>query len=169
MNTYRPLPAPTQALALLLWLSLAFFTAAVGAIASVTAASFYAELVRPSWAPPAWLFGPMWSTLYTLMGVAAWLVWRQGRLQGTATKNALTLFVVQLAVNALWSWLFFAWRLGAWSFAEIIVLWVMILATLVSFYRVNRLAGLLLVPYLAWVTLATALTFSVWRANPGLL
>jgi translocator protein len=169
MTTYRRPPASTQALALVLWLTLAFITAAVGAIASVTAASFYGELVRPSWAPPAWLFGPMWSTLYTLMGVAAWLVWREGRIRGIATKNALTLFIVQLAVNALWSWLFFAWRQGASSFAEIIVLWVMILATLVSFWRINRVAGLLLLPYLAWVTLATALTFSVWQANPGLL
>jgi benzodiazapine receptor len=164
----RPsLSAPAQALALLLWLTLAFITAAIGAIASVSAASFYAELVRPSWAPPAWLFGPMWSTLYTLMGVSAWLVWRDRGFAGA--RGVLTLFIAQLAVNALWSWLFFAWRQGAWSFAEIILLWVMILATLISFYRINRLAGWLLVPYLAWVTLATALTYSVWRANPGLL
>jgi benzodiazapine receptor len=166
----RSLPsAPAQALALLLWLTLAFITAAIGALASVSAPSFYAELVRPSWAPPAWLFGPMWSTLYTLMGVAAWLVWREGRKTGERTTGALTLFVVQLAVNALWSWLFFVWRQGAWSFVEIILLWVLILATTVSFWRIKPLAGLLLIPYILWVTIAAALTLSVWRANPNLL
>ena len=98
--------APTQALGLILWLTLAFATAAAGAIASVNAGAFYAALVRPSWAPPGWLFGPMWSTLYALMGIAAWMVWREGKLNGANTTGALTLFVVQLVVNALWSWLF---------------------------------------------------------------
>jgi benzodiazapine receptor len=163
------LSAPTQALGLLLWLTLAFITAAVGAIASVNAASFYAQLVRPNWAPPAWLFGPMWSTLYTLMGIAAWLVWREGRKTGVPTSGALTLFVAQLLVNALWSWLFFTWREGAWAFAEVLVLWVLILATILVFWRIKPLAGVLLIPYIAWVTLASALTYAVWRANPGLL
>jgi benzodiazapine receptor len=165
----KPLSVPVQVLGLLVWLTLAFAAAAAGAIASVNAASFYAELARPSWAPPAWLFGPMWSTLYTLMGVAAWLVWREGRKTGARTGGALALFVVQLAVNALWSWLFFAWREGAWAFAEVLLLWLLILATLVAFWRVKPLAGVLLVPYLAWVTLATALTYAVWSANPGSL
>ena len=159
--------APQSALALLLWLTLAFITAAVGAVASINAASFYAELTRPVWAPPSWLFGPMWTTLYALMGVAAWLVWREKGFAGAGA--ALALFIAQLAVNALWSWLFFAWRSGAGAFVEIIVLWLMILATLVLFWRIRPLAGVLLIPYLAWVTLATALTYSVWRANPHLL
>lgn len=166
----RTLPSvPVQTVALLLWLTLSFITAAIGAVASINAADFYATLVRPAWAPPSWLFGPMWSTLYTLMGVAAWLVWREGRRTGTPTRGALALYVAQLAVNALWSWLFFAWRWGAWSFAEVTLLWVMILATLLIFWRIKTLAGVLLIPYLAWVTLATALTYSVWRANPHLL
>jgi benzodiazapine receptor len=163
------LTAPQQALGLLLWLTLAFITAAAGAIASVNAGPFYAELVRPTWAPPAWLFGPMWSTLYTLMGIAAWLVWREGKLNGVNTAGALTLFVVQLFVNALWSWLFFKWHMGAAAFAEVLILWVLILATLLLFWRIRPLAGLLLVPYLAWVTIASALTFAVWRANPNIL
>lgn len=161
--------ASRQALGLLLWLTLAFAAAAVGAVASVNAGAFYARLVRPAWAPPGWLFGPMWSTLYTLMGVAAWLVWREGRANGTRTAGALTLFGVQLVLNALWSWLFFKLQWGIGSFVEVLVLWAFILATLIAFGRVRPLAGALLVPYLAWVTLASALTFSVWRANPGAL
>src|SRR4051812_10810941 len=99
----------SQSLGLLGWLLVAFAAAAVGAIASVDAASFYAQLSKPSWAPPAKLFGPVWSALYTLMGVAAWLVWRSAR----PAKLALALFIAQLLANALWSWLFFAWHKGA--------------------------------------------------------
>lgn len=163
------LSGPKQALGLFLWLTLTFATAAAGSIASVSAGTFYADLVRPAWAPPGWLFGPMWSTLYTLMGVAAWLVWREGRLTGVSTAGALALFVVQLVANALWSWLFFKWRQGGAAFAEVVVLWVLILSTLILFWRIRPSAGLLFVPYLVWVTLAAALTYAVWRANPSLL
>jgi benzodiazapine receptor len=156
-------------LPLLASLALAYAVAALGAIASVSAGPFYAQLVRPDWAPPAWLFGPMWSTLYALMAIAAWMVWRQGRQTGTAVAVALGLYLAQLAVNALWSWLFFTWRQGALAFGEVVVLWLLILATLIAFWRIKPIAGMLLIPYLAWVTLATALTWSVWRANPGLL
>lgn len=150
----------------ILWFALVFLTAVTGTIASLDAGAFYAELVRPAWAPPSWLFGPMWTTLYILMAFAAWVVWREGRRKGIPTTGALTLFVIQLALNALWSWLFFAWRQGAWAFAEVAVLWVFIFVTLIAFWRVKRLAGVLLIPYLAWVTLATALTWAVWQANP---
>jgi tryptophan-rich sensory protein len=156
-----------QALGLLGWLSLTFITAAIGAAASVNAGAFYAELARPSWAPPGWLFAPAWSILYALMAVSAWLVWRARGFAGA--RAALSLFVLQLAVNALWSWLFFAWRQGGLAFAEVLVLWCLIVATVVSFHRVSTLAAVLLYPYLAWVTFASALTFSVWRLNPGLL
>jgi benzodiazapine receptor len=149
------------------WLALCLAAGAVGAVASVDAATFYAELERPSWAPPAWLFGPVWTALYAAMGVAAWLVWR--RPKSELRRMALTLFVAQLAANVLWSWLFFAWRLGAWSFAEVVLLWLLILATIVAFYRVRPIAAMLLVPYLAWVGFASALNFTVWRANPDLL
>ena len=128
---------------------------------------FYAELARPSWAPPGWLFGPVWSTLYALMAVSAWLVWRQRGFAGART--ALLLFIVQLAANALWTWLFFAWRQGGLAFAEVVVLCFLIAATIVSFHRISLLAALLLVPYLAWSTFAAALTFVVWRLNPGVL
>lgn len=101
------------------------------------------------------------------MGVAAWLVWRARGFGGA--RNALLLFVVQLAANALWTWLFFAWRQGGLAFAEILLLLALILATVVSFWRVNRLAAVLLLPYLLWVSFASALSLSIWRLNPALL
>ncbi|MEJ0099822.1 MAG: TspO/MBR family protein [Pseudomonadota bacterium] len=160
-------PLGRQLAALAGWLVLAFAAASIGAVASINAGSFYGALVRPAWAPPAWLFGPVWSVLYFLMGVAAWLVWRA---HGFRThRGALVLFIAQLAANALWTWIFFSWHQGAVACVEILLLWVLIVATVVSFRRRNALAGLLLVPYLAWVTFAAALTFSVWRLNPGTL
>ena len=149
------------------WLLVTFAAAAVGAIASIEASSFYLQLARPTWAPPAGVFGPVWSVLYTLIGIAAWRVWRKGgfRLQ----RAALTLFLVQLVLNALWSWLFFGWHRGALAFADIVLLLVSILATLIAFWRAERLAGALLVPYLAWVSFASALNFEVWKLNPQAL
>jgi tryptophan-rich sensory protein len=113
------------------------------------------------------VFGPVWSALYLLMAVAAWLVWREHgrRMRGVA----LALYVVQLVVNALWSWLFFAWHRGALAFVDVVVLLVLIAMTIAAFMRVRVIAGVLLVPYLAWVAFATALTWAVWRANPALL
>jgi benzodiazapine receptor len=156
-----------QALGLAAWLLVAFAAAAVGGVASAGAGSFYAQLARPSWAPPAWLFGPVWSVLYVLQGVAAWMVWKERGFGGA--RAALGLFLVQLAANALWTWLFFAWRQGALAFAEVLVLWVLIAATIAAFRRVRPLAAALLLPYLLWVSFAAALTFAVWRLNPRLL
>ena len=113
------------------------------------------------------VFGPVWTVLYAVMGIAAWLVWRVGGFR--AARTALTLFLVQLAVNALWSWLFFGWQLGGAAFADIALLWVLIVATLVAFWRVRPLAGVLLVPYLLWVSFAFALNYSVWQLNPQVL
>lgn len=158
-----------QALALFGWVLLAFAAAAVGGVASASAGTFYKELVRPSWAPPGWMFGPVWSVLYVLMGISAWLVWRVRGFADAMSKSALLVFVLQLAANALWTWLFFAWRQGGLAFAEILVLWALIAATIGLFWRVSRLAAALLFPYLAWVSFASALTLSLWRLNPGLL
>jgi tryptophan-rich sensory protein len=161
-------PAPRkQALGLAGWLVASFVTGGIGAIASAYAASLYGELSQPSWAPPAWLFGPVWSVLYVLMGIAAWLVWREHGFRGAPT--ALRLFVAQLFANALWTWIFFVWRQGALSLAEIVVLWLLIASTILAFWRLHRLAALLLVPYLAWVSFATALTASLWRLNSAAL
>jgi benzodiazapine receptor len=161
------IPMSSQLLGLLGWLILAFVAAAIGGLASANAGAFYQQLVRPEWAPPGWLFAPVWSVLYLCMGIAAWLVWRERGFRASGT--ALVLFMTQLAANALWTWLFFVWQQGALAFAEILILWAMILATLVAFWRVRLLAGALLLPYLAWVTFALALTFATWQLNPRLL
>jgi tryptophan-rich sensory protein len=155
----------SQITGLVLWLLLAFAAAAVGAIASIDAPSFYAQLDKPAWAPPAGVFGPVWSALYALMGVAAWLVWRAGGPR----RFALGLFFAQLAANALWSWLFFAWHRGALAAMEVLVLLALIAWTMLAFWRRSRLAAVLLVPYLLWVSFASALTWSVWQRNPALL
>ena len=155
----------SQVAGLLGWLLVVFVAAAVGAAASVDAPSFYAQLSKPTWAPPAGVFGPVWTVLYALMGVAAWLVWRSPGPRSAA----LTLFGAQLGANALWSWLFFAWHRGALAAVEILVLLALIAAMIVAFWRISRLAALLLVPYLLWVSVASVLTWVVWRSNPALL
>ncbi len=159
--------ASRQVVGLLGWLLLSFAAAAIGAIASSQAGAFYGQLVRPGWAPPGWLFAPVWTVLYALMGVAAWLVWR---LHGfKKARSALALFVIQLSANALWTWVFFVWHQGALAFAEIVLLWCLIAATTASFWRLSNVAAALLLPYLAWVTFASALTFATWRLNSDLL
>jgi benzodiazapine receptor len=152
---------------LVLWLLLAFAAAALGGLASVQARTFYAQLTQPAWAPPGWLFGPVWSVLYALMGVAAWLIWR--RRGWRPARAALGLFVLQLALNALWSWLFFAWHRGALAFVDIVLLWLLIVATLLAFWRQRPLAGALLLPYLVWVSFAAVLCYVTWQLNPQLL
>jgi tryptophan-rich sensory protein len=149
------------------WLLLAFAAEAIGAIASIDARAFYGSLRQPSWAPPPWVFGPVWTALYALMGIASWLVWRERGI--LARRMALRLYVAQLAVNTLWSWLFFAWHLGAIAFLDILLLLVLVIATILLFLRVRRLAGALLLPYLCWVGFATALCYTIWRLNPGAL
>lgn len=164
MSSFSP---RQQILGLVGWLAIGFATAATGAIASVQAAQFYAQLARPDWAPPAGVFGPVWSVLYVLMSVAAWLVWREGGWR--AHPKTLALFLVQLVVNALWSWLFFAWHLGAAAFVDVCVLLLLIVATVAAFWRVRALAGVLLLPYLAWVAFAANLCYVVWQSNSFLL
>lgn len=159
-------PARKSLGALAGWLLLCYAVAALGAVASLHAREFYAQFVQPPWAPPAWLFGPAWTLLYTLMAIAAWIV---GRTRASPERRrALLMFFVQLAFSALWSWLFFAWRRGELAFIEVLVLWVAILATLISFWRVRPAAGSLLLPYLAWVGYAAALNGMLLRLNPGL-
>lgn len=165
--TTTSIPRDHPWLGLVGWVALAFVAAAIGAAATADAPGFYAQLDRPTWAPPAWLFGPVWSLLYVLMGVAAWLVWRRHGMAGA--RWPLALFLAQLVANALWSWLFFGWQLGALAFAGVLLLAVLVAATGIAFGRVHRLAAALFAPYLAWVAFASALTFSVWQRNPGLL
>ena len=154
-------------LGLIGWFIVSFSASAVGAVASIQARSFYGQLVQPDWAPPGWLFGPVWTLLYAMMAVAAWLVWRSGGFR--TNRIALSLFLVQLFFNAIWSWLFFAWSLGGWAFADILLLWVLIVATVIAFWRVRPLTGVLLIPYLLWVTFAAVLNYAVWQLNPQIL
>ncbi len=160
-------PRQNSLFALIGWLALCFAASAIGALGSMQAKTFYAGLIQPDWAPPAAWFGPVWMVLYALMGIAAWLVWRAGGF--IRNGNALSLFIIQLGINALWSWLFFAWHLGLWAFADIVLLGLFVLAVLLDFWRVRPLAALLLAPYLTWVGFAAALNFQVWQLNPGLL
>ncbi|SEQ66496.1 TspO and MBR related proteins [Solimonas aquatica] len=162
------LPRPHPFLGFLAWLALCVASSSLGAIASINARSFYASLIRPDWAPPGWVFGPVWSALFLAMAVAAWLVWRVPQ-DSPARSRALRWFVIQLAANALWSWLFFAWHLGGAAFVEVLLLWLLIASTLLAFWRVQRLAALLLLPYLLWVSFAAVLNYTVWQLNPGLL
>lgn len=161
------LPKNQQIVGLVGWLLVSFAAAAIGSAASIQAGPFYGQLERPEWAPPASVFGPVWTVLYALMGIAAWLVWRIDGFRGAWA--ALTLFLMQLAVNALWSWLFFAWHWGGASFADIMVLWVLIVATMITFWRISRLAAALLIPYLLWVSFASVLNYYMWQLNPQVL
>jgi tryptophan-rich sensory protein len=127
-------------------------------------ATWYPTLTKPSFNPPAWVFGPTWTVLYIMMGVAAFLVWREG-FSTAGVKGALALFAVQIALNGLWSILFFGMHQPGWALVEIIALWLAILATMVLFWRVVPLAGMLLLPYLAWVSFATVLNGALWWLN----
>lgn len=151
---------PQRIVAIVLCFGLPFVAAAVGGIASANAPEAYSQLQQPAWAPPSWLFGPVWTLLYLMMGAAAYLVWRRAGWNG-----ALIFFFVHLLFNALWSWLFFAWSLGMWSVADIVVLWLMIAALIAMFGKIDRRAAALLVPYLLWVTYATALNVTLWQRN----
>lgn len=147
----------------------AFVAGAIGSWATFPAVRvWFPLLAKPSWNPPGWLFGPVWTTLFTLMTVAVWLVWREPA-EPVARRWTLGLFVAQLAANALWSWLFFGWQLGGWAFAEVIVFWVLIALTCAAFWRIRPLAGALLLPYLAWVAFASYLNWVLWQANPEIL
>ncbi len=131
-----------------------------GMVTAPAIREWYAALAKPSWTPPRWVFGPVWTLLYPLMAVAGWTVWREGR-----SRIAVLLFLLQLALNAAWPWLFFGRRRPDWAFFDIVALTIVIVATIVAFYRVRRRAALLLVPYLAWVVFAGALNLAVWQLN----
>lgn len=143
------------------WLSLCFLAAAVGSL--FMPGQWYAALEKPSWNPPAWLFGPVWSVLYTMMSVSAWLVWKRGGIRDQ--RIPLCLFLLQLSLNAIWSPLFFGLKWPGLAFVEIIFLWLATFATIIAFLRVHRTAAWLLAPYLAWVSFASVLNFTLWQMN----
>jgi translocator protein len=150
-----------QVVGLLGILGVTFLVPGLGSL--FTDPAWYGTLARPAWAPPAWVFGPVWTVLYGLMAVAAWLVWRERGLAGA--RGALGLYAVQLALNAAWTPIFFGLRLPGLALLELGVLWVAIVATTVAFWRIRRVAAVLLLPYLAWVSFAAALNAAIVRMN----
>lgn len=126
---------------------------------------WYTFLIKPPFTPPNWVFAPVWTTLFVLMGVSVYLVWSKG-LSDKKVKTSLFIFGIQLVLNALWSLLFFGWRCPVCGFVEIIILWIAITLTILGFFRVSKMAGILLLPYWLWVSFAAVLNFSIWRLNP---
>ena len=137
----------------------------VGALTTATGESaWYAALEKPAFTPPDWLFGPVWTLLYALMGVAAFLVWREGWSRHRV-KTALGLFAAQLVLNGIWTPIFFGAEQIVGGAVVIVALWIVLALTIRAFFRVSRLAGWLLVPYILWVTYAAALNLSIWALN----
>ena len=153
---------PRQIITLIAWLAICFAAAATGVF--VTMGQWFADLNKPSWNPPSWLFGPVWTLLYIAMAVAAWLVWRTGGWK--LRTPALALFMLQWLLNALWTPLFFGLHRIDLALIDITLMWLAIAATIAAFYRISKSSAYLLIPYLAWVTFATALNFAIWRINP---
>jgi len=137
----------------------------IGSIFTVSAIpNWYAGLVKPALNPPSWIFGPVWTLLYALMGIAAFLIWKNG-LEKKEVKAALGVFGIQLFLNAIWSIIFFGLYSPGWALVDIVVLWLAIVWTMVMFYKISRPAAYLLVPYLLWVSFASYLNYSVWVLN----
>lgn len=153
-----------QTIGLVVSMAVCFGAAAIGSMFTTPSiGGWYAALAKPAWTPPPWVFGPVWSLLYLAMAVAAWLVWR--RVGFSRGASALNLFGVQLVLNVCWSAIFFGARRPDLAFAEILLLWLAILATMVAFRSLSRAAAWLLLPYLLWVAYAVALNFAIWRLN----
>ena len=142
---------------------------AVGYFSSIATQSGVSEwfptVAKPSFNPPAWVFAPVWSFLYILMGIAAGLVWARIDFEREAVRNALFLFAVQLALNGFWSVLFFGLRNPLLALIEIVLLWLMIYETWGKFRKIDKIAGMFFIPYLAWVSFATLLNASIWWLN----
>jgi tryptophan-rich sensory protein len=156
-----PSNAGKQSLGLIGWILFCFL--ASGSAVFVSTGGWYAQLHKPTWNPPSWVFGPAWTLLYIMMAVAAWLIWCEGGWK--AQWRPLSLFLFQWLLNALWTPLFFGLHLTGLAFAEIVTLWLVLAATLRSFWHVRKAATVLLVPYLVWITFAASLNFAIWRLN----
>lgn len=139
------------------------FTSSFATLGSIS--TFFDVLNKPTWTPPAWAFGPIWTTLYILMGIALFLVWRKGLFRQDV-KIAIAVFGIQLILNFFWTIIFFGFRSITGGLIEIIFLWIAILVNIILFYRISKTAGLLLVPYIIWVTIASYLNYTVYLLNP---
>lgn len=127
--------------------------------------SWYATLRKPTFTPPNWLFGPVWISLFLLMGISAYLIWSKG-IQNREVAIALSIFGIQLVLNVLWSFLFFKLQSPGYAFIEIVILWLAILLTILYFFKISRAASFLLLPYIFWVSFAIILNFFIWKLNP---
>ena len=149
---------------LILSIALCLGAAGLGAIATTPEIDgWYKTILKPTWNPPASVFGPVWTILFVLMGVAVWLVWEKPGFKMAGL--AMAMFAVQLVLNVAWSWIFFRLHAPGWAFVEIVILWLSIAATIALFLKHRKLAGLLMLPYLAWVSFASVLNFTIWRLN----
>jgi len=156
----------TEILKLLICIIICESAGFIGSIFTTPAIpGWYAALVKPSFTPPNWLFAPVWTGLYLLMGISAFLVWRKS-LDNHLVNSGLRIFILQLILNTLWSFLFFGLKSPLLGLIEIMLLWIAILLTIRSFLKVSNTAGLLLLPYILWVSFAAILNFSIWRLNP---
>lgn len=153
-----------QAAALLLFLVLCLSAGFIGSWFTASSVDdWYQHLNKPNWNPPSWIFAPVWTTLYCMMAVAAWLVWRRAGLQGSIVAQIC--FGVQLILNTMWSIIFFGFQAPGWAFAEILVLWLAIAITVWQFRRFSTVAALLMIPYLGWTTFASTLNYTIWQLN----
>ncbi len=154
-----------QALILAFWILTAEMAGIIGSIFTVkNIPTWYASLAKPAFNPPAWVFGPVWTTLFLLMGIAAFLVWQKGPSRKDV-KVALTIFGLQLVLNTFWSIIFFSLHSLGWAFLELIVLWLVILANIIVFAKISKPAAWLLLPYILWVSFAGLLNFTLWQLN----
>lgn len=159
-----PIPLKYPWLGLVVSLIVCFAAAGIGgAVTTPKIGTWYTTLAKPNWNPPNWIFGPVWSALYFCMAVAAWLVWWQGGVEQAALP--LGLFAVQLILNVLWSFIFFGLERPGLAFIEVLLLWVAIAVTMLTFWQRSLVAGILFLPYLAWVSFASFLNFTIWRLN----
>jgi translocator protein len=160
----NPVPPTMKILKVILSIAVVQLTGIIGSVFTTSSIdTWFTTIVKPEWNPPSWVFGPVWIALYTLMGIASFLVWQKKELSNV--KIALSVYGVQLVLNALWSILFFGLKNPGLAFAEIIVLLIFIIITTILFWRINTVAGILMLPYIAWVTFATFLNYTIWQLN----
>ena len=126
--------------------------------------SWYQTIQKPSWNPPSWIFGPVWTSLYIMMGIALFLIWKSP-MSSDVKRTAILLFAIQLVLNFFWSFIFFNQHQIGWALVEIIAMWLLILLTIFAFAKINTTAAWLLVPYISWVSFASILNFTIWKLN----
>ena len=155
----------TKAIQLIISIFICQLAGIIGSVATVSSVnSWFTTLNKPSFNPPGWLFGPVWITLYTVMGISLYLIYQKG-FEKKEVKFAIYLFIFHLVINALWSLIFFGLKNPGLAFFEIIILWILIVVLIILFWRINRTASILLIPYLLWVSFATVLNYSIWQLN----